>query len=101
MPSTDAPRPRLEHKAGIDPGGTQNYRSGKEAFVTLKSSILLTDEQHGVNLLRQRMDAEELGSAALRELLSRRRAGAFVKAEQLDGLLARMVAEKRCAQGLV
>ena len=90
--------------------------------MAVKSSISLTDEQHafaralvetghyaslsavlqhGVNLLRQRMDAEELETAALRELLSRRRAGTFVRAEQLDGLLARMVAEKRCAQGLV
>ncbi|MYH14064.1 MAG: hypothetical protein F4149_02670, partial [Gammaproteobacteria bacterium] len=42
--------------------------------MTVKSSISLTDEQHGVNLLRQRMDAEELESAALRELLSRREA---------------------------
>ena len=74
MPSTGVPLPRSEHKAGVDPGGTQNYRSGKEAFVTVKSSISLTDEQHGVNLLRQRMDAEELESAALRELLSRREA---------------------------
>ena len=90
--------------------------------MAVKSSISLTDEQHafaralvetghyaslsavlqqGVNLPRQRMDTEELESAALRGLSSRRRAGTFVKAEQLDGLLARMVAEKRCAQGLV
>ena len=69
--------------------------------MTVKSSISLTDEQHDVNPLRQRMDAKELETAALRELLSRRRVGTFVKAEQLDGLLARMVAQKRCAQGLV
>ncbi|MCZ0943818.1 MAG: type II toxin-antitoxin system ParD family antitoxin [Gammaproteobacteria bacterium] len=63
--------------------------------MAVKSSISLTDEQHafaralvetghyaslnailqhGVNLLRQRMDAEELETAALRELLSRREA---------------------------
>ena len=39
MPSTGVPRPRVEHKAGIDPGATQNYRSDKEALVTVKSSI--------------------------------------------------------------
>ncbi|MCY4212602.1 MAG: type II toxin-antitoxin system ParD family antitoxin [Gammaproteobacteria bacterium] len=89
--------------------------------MTVKSSIWLTDEQHafaralvetghyaslsavlqqGVNLLRQRMDAEDVETAALRELLSRRRAGAFVKAEQLDVRLARIVAGKRRAQGI-
>ena len=84
--------------------------------MTVKSATSLTDEQHafaralveaghyaGLNaiLLRQRIDAKELETVALRELLFRRRAGTFVKAEQLDGRLARMVAEKRCAQGLV
>ena len=85
--------------------------------MTVKSSISLTDEQHTIAralveaghyaslnaiLLGQRVDdAEELETVALRKLLSRRRAGTFVKAEQLDGLLARMIAEKRCAQGLV
>ena len=89
--------------------------------MTVKSSISLTDEQHafaralveagryaslsavlqqGVDLLRQRMDAEELETAALRELLSRRRKGGFVSAERMDARLARMIAEKRRAHGL-
>ena len=89
--------------------------------MTVKSSISLTDEQYafaralveggryaslsavlqqGVNLLRQRMDAEELEAAALRELLSRRRAGTFIEAEQMDARLAAMVDGKRRAQGL-
>ena len=89
--------------------------------MTVKSSISLTDAQHafakalveagryaslsavlqqGVDLLRQRMDAEELGTAALRELLSRRREGGFVSAERMDTRLARMIAEKRRAHGL-
>ena len=90
--------------------------------MTVKSSISLTDEQHafaralveagrysslsavlqqGVDLLRQRMDAEELETAALRELLSRRRrAGVFVDAEQMDARLAGMAADKRRAHGL-
>ena len=46
------------------------------------------------------MDAEELETAALRELLSRRRAGAFVETEQMDARLAGMVAGKRRAHGL-
>ena len=106
---------------GVDPGATQYYLGGRETFVTVKSSISLTDEQHafaralveagryaslsavlqqGVDLLRQRMDAEELETAALRELLSRRRSGAFVEAEQMDARLAGMVADKRRAHGL-
>ena len=86
-----------------------------------KSSILLTDEQHafarelveagryaslgavlqqGVDLLRQRLDAQELEHAAMRELLSRRRQGEFVSAQAMDTGLARMIAEKRRAHGL-
>ena len=56
----------------------------------VKSSISLTD--------KQRMGAEGLETAALRELLSRRRAGEFVGAEQMDVRLARMVAKKRRIQ---
>ena len=107
--------------ADVDPGATQYYLDGRETFLTVKSSISLTDEQHafaralveagryaslsavlqqGVDLLRQRMDAEELETAALRELLSRRRRGAFVDAERMDARLAGMVADKRRAHGL-
>ena len=89
--------------------------------MTVKSSISLTDEQHafaralveagrysslsavlqrGVDLLRQRTIAEELETAALRELLSRRRQGDFVDAEGMDALLAAVVADKRRAHGL-
>ena len=90
-------------------------------LVTVKSSISLTDEQHafaralveagrysslsailqqGVDLLRQRMDTEELELAALRELLSRRREGEFVAAQRMDTRLSRMIADKRRAHGL-
>jgi len=89
--------------------------------VTVKSSILLTDDQHafakslvvagrysslsavlqqGVDLLRQRAEAEELETAALRELLSRRHEGTFVGAGQMDTRLAAMAAGKRRAHGL-
>lgn len=89
--------------------------------MTVKSSISLTDEQHafakalveagrypslsavlqqGVDLLRQRIDVEELETAALRELLSRRRQGAFVSPERLDERLAQIIAAKRRAHGL-
>ena len=89
--------------------------------MTVKSSISLTDEQHafaralveagrfpslsavlqhGVNLLRQRTEAEELEIAALRELLSRRRRDAFVGSDRIDARLAGMVADKRRSHGL-
>ena len=89
--------------------------------MTVKSSISLTDEQHafaralveagryaslsavlqqGVDMLRQRMDAEEAETAALRALLSRRREGEFVDAEGMDARLKAMIADKRRAHGL-
>ena len=89
--------------------------------MTVKSSISLSDEQHafaralveagryssvsavlqqGVDLLRQRMEAEEAETVALRALLSRRREGAFVDAEGMDARLAAMIADKRRAHGL-
>lgn len=89
--------------------------------MTVKSSISLTDEQHtfaralvetgrypslsavlqqGVDLLRQRVDAEELETAALREILSRRRKGAFVDAQSMDARLAGMVADRRRTHGV-
>ena len=87
--------------------------------MTVKSSVSLTDEQHafakalveagrcaslsavlqqGVDLLRQRMDAEEL--EALRELLSRRRRGEFIDAGRMDTALAGMIAAKRRTHGV-
>ena len=89
--------------------------------MTVKSSISLTDEQHafaralveagryasvsavlqqGVDILRQRMDAEEAETAALRALLSRRREGEFVDAEGMDARLKAMIADKRRAHGI-
>ena len=102
-------------------GATQYYLDAEKGLMTVKSSISLTDEQHafaralveagrysslsavlqqGVNLLRQRVNAEELETAALRELLSRRRRGTFVGADAMDVRLAGMVADKRRAHGL-
>ena len=89
--------------------------------MTVKSSVSLTDEQHafakalveagrysslsavlqqGVELLQQRMDAEEIATAAVRELLTRRRQGGFVDAQGMDARLAGLLADKRRAHGL-
>lgn len=89
--------------------------------MTFKSSVSLTDEQHafaralvetgrysslsavvqqGLDLLRQRMEAEELETAALRELLSRRRLSEFVDSGSMDTRLAVMVVDKSRAHGL-
>lgn len=45
------------------------------------------------------MDAEEVETAALREILSRRRRGGFVDADGMDARLAGIVAGKRRADG--
>ena len=84
--------------------------------MAVKSSISSTDEQRafaralveagryasvsavlqqGIDLLRQRMDAEEPEHAALRELPSRRREGEFVSGRRTDTRLPRMIAGKR------
>ena len=89
--------------------------------MTIKSSISLTNEQHafakalvdtgryasvsaviqqGINLLRQRLDVEDLERRALYEVLSRRRTGEFVGAEEMDDRLSRMIAEKRRTHGV-
>ena len=89
--------------------------------MTVKTSISLTDEQHafakalvesggyaslsavlqdGVDLLRQRTDAEALEIETLRRLVSRREKGEFVSPDEMDARLDRTIAEKRRAHGL-
>ena len=51
--------------------------------------------QQGIDLLRQRMQDEDLQRAALKALLDQRAAGAFVSGAQMDKSIARMIAEKR------
>ena len=63
-------------------------------YSTLKSVL------QGVDSLRKRMDGRELEHAAMRELLSRRRQGEFVSAQQMDARLARVIADRRRALGL-
>lgn len=89
--------------------------------MTVKTSISLTDEQHafakalvesggyaslsavlqdGVDLLRQRTDAEALEIETLRGLVSRREKGEFISPDEMDARLDRIIAEKRRAHGL-
>ena len=84
--------------------------------MTVKSLISLTDEQHrfakelvkagryssvsavlqqGIDLLRQRMQDEDLQRSALKALLDQRAAGAFVSGAQMDKSIAHMITEKR------
>ena len=86
--------------------------------MTVKSSVSLTDEQHafaktlvdegryssvsavvqrGIDLLRRRLELDDLESRALRKALFRRRSGEFVAAEEMDDRLSRMIADKRRA----
>ena len=89
--------------------------------MTVKTSVLLTDEQYafaraqvetgrysslsavlqqGIDVLRRRIEAEEPETAALRKLLSDRRRGEFTGARSMDERLAAMIADKRRAHGL-
>ena len=89
--------------------------------MTVKSSVSLTDEQHafakalveagryasvsavlqqGVDLLRRRLEDDELERMALREVLARRREGEFVDAKRMDRRLAEMIEAKRRSHDL-
>ncbi len=84
--------------------------------MTIKSSVSLTDEQYafaralvdagrfssvsavlqqGVEFLRQRMEAEELETEALRRLLDRRRAGPFLSEAEMDARIEALIANRR------
>ncbi len=89
--------------------------------MTVKTSVSLTQEQHafakalveagrygsvsaviqqGIDLLRRRFDVEDLERRALHEVMSRRRAGRFIGAEEMDDRLSRIIAGKRRDHGV-
>ena len=86
--------------------------------MTVKSSVSLTDEQHafakdlvqagryssvsavlqrGIDMLRHRLEREEMETEALKLLLSRRRDGDFITSTQMDGRIKEMVVRKHRA----
>ena len=56
--------------------------------------------QQGIDLLRQRMQDEDLQRSALKALLDQRSAGAFVTGAQMDKSISRMFIEKRRAHAV-
>ena len=89
--------------------------------MTVKSSISLTDQQdafarglgregrysslsavvqQGLDLLRQKTEAEEAEVLALRALVDQRRAGAFVSSGKMKGRVGKMLERKRREHGL-
>lgn len=89
--------------------------------MTVKSSISLTDEQdafarrlvekgrfasvsaalqQGLELLRQRLERDELEQEALRTLLIERRQGKFVTGDAMKQEIAEAAARKRAEHGL-
>ena len=89
--------------------------------MTVKFSISLTDEQHAfakalvdtgryasvsavvqqsIEQLRHGLEVEDLKRGALCEILSRRRSGEFVGAEEMDERLRKMLAGKRRTHGV-
>ncbi len=90
--------------------------------MTVKSSVSLTDEQHafakdlveagryssvsavlqrGVDMLRHRLEREEMETQALKLLLSRRRDGDFITSAQMDARIREMVVRKRRAHDVL
>ena len=86
--------------------------------MTVKSSVSLTDEQHafakdlvqagryssvsavlqrGIDMLRHRLEREEMETEALKLLLSRRRDGDFITSTQMDGRIKEMGVRKHRA----
>lgn len=84
--------------------------------MTVKSSISLTNDQHtfakalvdsgrfpsvsavlqhGLLLLRDKIEDEALEQAALAEVLDKRRSGPFLSAAKMDSRLLRMISRKR------
>ncbi|MCY4076347.1 MAG: type II toxin-antitoxin system ParD family antitoxin [Acidobacteria bacterium] len=89
--------------------------------MTIKSPVSLSDEQHafvralvetgryasvsavlqlGLDLLRRRLENDELERMALREVLARRCEGEFVTAKGMDRRLAELIGARRRSQGL-
>jgi antitoxin ParD1/3/4 len=86
--------------------------------MTVKTSILLTDDQHafakrlvesrrfrslsavlqqGIALVREKMEHEAVELDALSQILGNRRSGSFLPGTKLDSRLSRMIAKKRRA----
>lgn len=56
--------------------------------------------QQGLDLLRKRLEDEEVERAALRDVLARRREGSFVTGKRIDRRLAEAIAAKRRSHDL-
>ena len=89
-----------------------------KSLMTVKSSVSLTDEQHafakdlvqvgryssvsavlqrGIDMLRQRLEREEMETDALKLLLARRRDGDFITGTRMDARIKEMVGRKHRA----
>lgn len=89
--------------------------------MTIKSSISLTNDQHsfaktlvdsgrfpsvsavlqhGIELLREKMEDEAQERVALAAILGKRRSGPFLSATAMDSRLSRMIGKKRRAHAV-
>lgn len=81
-------------KSSISLSDTQDHfartlvESGKYSSL---SSVL----QHGLQLLRQKTEAEELELAALRQLVDRRVAGPMISSADMDARIEQMITRKQ------
>lgn len=106
-------------RSHLDASATECYRVLKRSdAMSVKSSISLTDSQdrfarslvetgqfaslsavlqQGLELLRQKNEADELELAALRQLVDRRVSGPMVSAGEMDTRIEQMIARKQRA----
>ena len=74
-----------------------NYSFAKDLVETGRYSSVSAVLQRGVDMLRHRLEREEIETQALKLLLSRRRDGDFISSAEMDARIKEMVVRKHRA----
>ncbi|WP_306250365.1 type II toxin-antitoxin system ParD family antitoxin [Parvularcula sp. IMCC14364] len=56
--------------------------------------------QHGIELMRAKVEMENLEREALRSLLTRRQQGAFIDGEEMESVISRLAQKRRQHNGI-
>ena len=78
----------------------EQYSFAKELVEAGRYSSVSAVLQQGIDLLRQRIQDDDLHRTALKALLDQRSTGAFVSGAKMDKTIARMITEKRRAHAV-
>ena len=78
----------------------EQYSFAKELVEAGRYSSVSAVLQQGIDLLRQRIQDDDLHRTALKALLDQRSTGAFVSGAKMDKAIARMITEKRRAHAV-